>query len=183
MSGHLLSGRRTMHFQWSDFWSKILRSNKIPLNPSQRSSAVSLFVQVRTQIWKRVALERRHLEQQQRWRRRRPGREILRSWEECRERNLPQCLPPPQIPFHRSLLPFKLPSADYICNFSVTEHKHHKGFQTKVSHLSNPFLRPVPPAVSPSSSALLPLYALFALAPPEVSASSSPSIFCVISEL
>lgn len=180
MSGHLLNARRTIQLQLSDFRSKILRWNKIPLNPSQRFSAVSLFVQVKTEIWKRVALERRHLEQQQQWRRRHPGREILRNWEECRERNLPQCLPPPQIPFHRSLLSFKLPSADYICNFSVIEHKHHKRFQTKVSHLSNPFQRPVPPVVSSSSSALLPLSALFAFAPPEVSASSFPSIFCVI---
>lgn len=68
----------------------VLRSSKsLPL-PSQRSAvsvADSLFVQSKSQIWKSTAQERRHLEQR-RWRRR-PGREILRSWEEIREWNLP----------------------------------------------------------------------------------------------
>lgn len=120
MSGHLLNGLRTTHLQLNDFWSIILRPNEIALNGSQRF-AVVLFVQIKTQIWKRMVLERRHSEQQRRRRRRRPGREILRNWEECGEWNLPQCLPPPQIPFHHSLLSLKLPNTDSICNFSVIE--------------------------------------------------------------
>lgn len=58
----------------------ILRSSKKLLKPSQRSAvADSLFVQSESQIWKSMALERRHLEQRRR-RRRHPGREILRNW-------------------------------------------------------------------------------------------------------
>lgn len=81
--------------------------------------------------------------------------------------NLPphRCLPPPQIPFYHSLVSLKLPDTDYICNFSVTDHRR---FQSQVSHLaSGPSSGrpPRPPLCSPYPSCL-------PLLPPEVSASS-----------
>lgn len=55
--------------------------------------------------------ERRHSEMQER-----PGREILRNWEDCGEWNLlPVCPPPPQILFHHSPRSLQLPEFKYCC--------------------------------------------------------------------
>lgn len=53
----------------------------------------------------------------------------------------PPCwrLPPPQIPFHHSLLSQKLPNADSICSFSVTDPNVTAGSRPKCLVCPKPF--------------------------------------------
>lgn len=143
--------------------------------------STSPSVQIRLQIWKSMALERRHLEEQQQ----RPGREILRNWDDCGEWNLlPWCLPPPQILFHHSPLSLSLSAASWnvsiaasICNFFSLDSLNQRSLPSQTFH------HPVLLVVSPYSPALLlflHLSILFAFAPRSSPPPPSPSIPCVI---
>lgn len=87
-----------------------------------------------------------------------------------------RCLPPPQIPIHHSLLSSKLPDADYICNFSVTDHRR---FQSQVSHLTSGPSSGRPPVLPSTPRIRLVCLCSHQRFPPP----PSPSIFCVLPEL